>query len=356
LAEQAETHVALASLDERVVRSFTEAEGLPGVTRHLLKRSGETVSDDWRRSRALSVWLGRSPYRGSLEALQSHIQPNVTWFFETESLRRTGAGKAPAVLDHCDVRWLAHMRMARRERGGARVAGVWRAALIRAADLRAAALVDVNAVASPLEVDSLRPLPSATVLPNGFEFPDECPRRAADGTRLVFFGSLFYEPNADGVRWFCREVWPLVREILPGAEMDVAGEGHESVRDVWDTPGVRFHGFVDSLSALIERASALVVPVRFGGGTRIKIIEAWSLGLPVVTTAVGAEGLSVRHQESALVGDSAEDFARSCVRLLERPDEGDALALAGFAHGKAHFSWEVIYSELGALLERAAEK
>jgi len=352
LAGRAEVHVALASSDRNSIAEFLTRCSMDGVELHVLGQDpGWEEVDEWRGSRSARVWIGHNRYRSALRLLEHRIEPDVVWYFETESLRRAGwPARRYTVLDHCDVRWRTHMRAARLERGGRRVRGLLRAAAVGMEEVTSALRANVSLVAAAEETRCLWPARNVTVLPNGFDFPDELPQRTARGLRLVFFGSLFYPPNADGISWFCREVWPLIMADSPSCHLDVVGLGDELVTEVTNTVGTEFHGYVQSLATVVDRAAALVVPLRVGGGTRIKILEAWSMGLPVVSTTIGAEGLGVQGSKSALVADSPQALANQCLAVLRDPELRNRLALAGFDYGREHFSWTKIHELLDPIL------
>jgi glycosyltransferase involved in cell wall biosynthesis len=213
-----------------------------------------------------------------------------------------------------------------------------------------------SVVASPAEINLLWPARQVSALPNGFDFPAAAPSPSPISHRLLFYGSLFYSPNADGIRWMCREVWPLVKGRRPHAQLDVVGLGHEALADLADAPGVTFHGFVEDLDAPIRQAAALVVPLRVAGGTRIKILEAWAKGLPVISTTIGAEGLAACDGESVLLGDTAEAFADRCVDILDDIGLRRRLALAGYEHGRSKFDWSVVNRAIDRVLAESLQQ
>ncbi|MCO6457044.1 MAG: glycosyltransferase [Pirellulaceae bacterium] len=145
---------------------------------------------------------------------------------------------------------------------------------------------------------------------------------APDGTaeqpgRVLFVGSLDWLPNVDGVLWFVREAWPLVRAAHPRASLQIVGRRPDaSVRRLDGVDGVRVEGTVPDVRPYWQAASVVVVPLWVGGGTRLKIFEAMAMGKPVVSTTLGAEGLRVASEEHLRIGDSAAEFARQVNELL----------------------------------------
>ncbi|WP_254546547.1 glycosyltransferase family 4 protein [Halomarina pelagica] len=162
--------------------------------------------------------------------------------------------------------------------------------------------LDVRVQRVALDADAYRPADPAAAVPD----------------RLLFFGSYNWFPNRDGIAWFVEEILPTVRRARPDVELLVAGRGApESIRNLGDRPNVRFVGEVEDLAPLVRSASAVVAPLRVGGGVRIKVLESMAWGVPVVTTPSGFEGVEATPGEDLLVPDSAEGFADATVRLLE---------------------------------------
>jgi glycosyltransferase involved in cell wall biosynthesis len=172
-----------------------------------------------------------------------------------------------------------------------------------------------------------RPLVLRNVVP---EPPAGYERAASTDPVLLFVGSLTYEPNVDALERFVADVLPAVRRAVPEAVLRIVGQGREPrVERLATVEGVELVGEVSSVSPELARAAVSVVPLRFGGGTRIKILEALAHGVPVVSTTAGAEGLGVVHDEHALIADTPEQLTAACVRLLLDPDEGRRLAARG---------------------------
>lgn len=357
LAKRCDLHVAFAGNDPAAVEAFLAWSDESDVTRHTLTPDpGWQSVADGRASITTKAILDKGKYYGALQQLAQDIQPQVIWHFEVQSLRRTGLlHPRLTVLDYCDVRWWKQRRLAQQASGGARIQGLLKAAVLHLDDVQLALRVRHSVVASPAEVRLLRPARNVSALPNGFDFPATLPPVSRESKRLLFYGSLFYKPNEDGVRWLCREVWPLIRAQDPEAQLDVVGLGKEALSDIIGMPGVTFHGFVDDLDAMIAQAAALVVPLRVAGGTRIKILEAWAKGLPVVSTTIGAEGLAAQDGITALLGDTPEAFAARCLTVLGDAEMRQRLAVSGYEHGRRTYDWSVIGLSIEELLGKLSE-
>lgn len=137
---------------------------------------------------------------------------------------------------------------------------------------------------------------------------------------ILFTGLFLHPPNADAARWLLGDIFPRVRALLPQCALYLAGaDPPRDLKRLSSQPGVILTGRVDDIASCYARCHIAVAPLRSGGGTRLKILEAMAFGRPVVSTTLGAEGLAVNHGEHLLLADTAEDFARACVRLLQDP-------------------------------------
>jgi glycosyltransferase involved in cell wall biosynthesis len=171
----------------------------------------------------------------------------------------------------------------------------------------------------------------AYVVPNCYDRKGHPgPPSLPEAPRVLMQGSLPYGPNARGVEWLVNEVWPLVRLRIPDAELRLVGRANKAIERFADRPGVEVIGFVDDISMEVQNARVCVVPIHFGGGTRIKILEAFAHMRPVVSTTVGAAGLAVSHDHDILIADDPKSFAENVVRVLLDRSLAQRLAEAGF--------------------------
>lgn len=130
-------------------------------------------------------------------------------------------------------------------------------------------------------------------------------------------GIYSYEPNADGAEHFISEVMPLLRRHQPEAELWLAGASPESIPSFARAPdGVRFLGFVEDIAGVYAAARIVVCPIRFGSGTRVKLVEAAAWGKAIVSTRIGAEGLGMVHRRDVLFADGGVELAEACLELL----------------------------------------
>jgi len=168
--------------------------------------------------------------------------------------------------------------------------------------------------------------------------------RPQGSLELVFIGSMDWMPNEDGIRWFATEVFGRIQDRVPGARLLVVGRS--------PSPGIRalaarnlaieVTGTVADVRPYLERAAVCVVPLRVGGGTRLKIYEAMAMGVPVVSTTIGAEGLPLRHDQHLLIADTADEEVSAICTLLTDRVRASRLADAARRHVQEHCSWDAV--------------
>ena len=164
---------------------------------------------------------------------------------------------------------------------------------------------------------------------------------------IAFTGNLEYHPNSAAVFYFFSEIWPLIARRHPGLKWRIIGRNPDAVRHfVEHDPRVELTGPVDDAVELLASAKVAVAPLRAGSGTRVKILEAWAAGVPVVSTSIGAEGLGARHGEHLLISDTAEDFAECVCSLLNSEETAEKLAQASRVLYENEFIWEAAWNRL----------
>jgi glycosyltransferase involved in cell wall biosynthesis len=187
---------------------------------------------------------------------------------------------------------------------------------------------------------------SVAAVPTGVDVEYFAPpaNGARQSAELVFVGSMDWLPNDDGIRWFTEVVFPQVRQRIPHASLTVVGRtpSADMQRLASRIPGVTVTGSVPDVRPYLHRAALSVVPLRIGGGTRLKIYEAMAAGVPVVSTTIGAEGLPVRDGEHIAIADSPEAQATRIASLLEQPAAAAALADHARSYVTQHCSWHAV--------------
>ena len=195
-------------------------------------------------------------------------------------------------------------------------------------------------------------LPRVEVIPNGIDFAEFDPGETPPSPgAIVFSGLMSYYPNQQAVRWFLDEIFPLILHRVPAARFVVAGAAPPRWLRARASDRVAVTGRVPDIRPYLRMASVVVVPLKIGGGTRVKILEAQAMRRPVVSTAIGAEGLGLSHGESILLADRAHEFADSVVNLLGDGSQAARIADGAWGHAAGHFSWTDIGARLSGVLQ-----
>ncbi len=168
----------------------------------------------------------------------------------------------------------------------------------------------------------------------------------------MFLGSMDWPANIDGVEYFCERIWPQVVAAVPDARFQVVGRNPPARITRFAGPSVEIVGGVKSVLPHLHEAAVFVVPLRIGGGTRLKIYEAMAAAVPIVSTTVGAEGLDVRNGSDIILADDPALFGVSVVELLRSPERRRSVAAAASATA-ARFDWSVIAQDFEQVLQRA---
>jgi sugar transferase (PEP-CTERM/EpsH1 system associated) len=198
------------------------------------------------------------------------------------------------------------------------------------------------------------------VVPTGVDTeyfsPPPLPTPQAAVRNLIFTGSMDWLPNEDAMVYFCHEVMPIIRAEEPAVTLTIVGRAPTpAVKKLGDEcPGVVVTGRVDDVRPYMTDAAVYVVPLRIGGGTRLKIFEAMAMGKAVVSTTVGAEGLPVTNGEHVLLADDPHTFARAVVRLMRDVDRRRQIESAARALVVDRYDWSAVGGELESALERFA--
>ena len=198
----------------------------------------------------------------------------------------------------------------------------------------------------------------AYVVPTGVDTEYFSPAPSApSGRTLVFTGSMDWLPNEDAMQFFCRDILPLIRAEEPQVTLSIVGRAPTpTVKRLADTHGVVVTGGVDDVRPFMQDAAVYIVPLRIGGGTRLKIFEAMSMGKAVVSTTVGAEGLPVVAGEHVVLADEPTAFARAVVSLLRDTDQRARLETAGRALVLERYDWSAVAGALEAALGAIADR
>jgi polysaccharide biosynthesis protein PslH len=210
----------------------------------------------------------------------------------------------------------------------------------RFAHVIAVSALDADLFRSDYAVESVGFVPTGVDL----EYFSPSSQRPRDSRELVFVGSMDWMPNDDGIRWFSAEVFPRVQERVAGVRLVVVGRSPSpTLRELASrNAAIEVSGTVADVRPYLQRAALSIVPLRVGGGTRLKIYEAMAMGVPVVATAIGAEGLPLRNGEQLLIADTPDEQASAICTLLDDPAHAARLAANALRHVQEHCSWDAV--------------
>jgi glycosyltransferase involved in cell wall biosynthesis len=272
-----------------------------------------------------------------------------------EGLRRLGWSASRLVLDLDDIESRAVWRgvLVGHRRLGVRTSGAQaiEAARLRLAENRAARLADVVLACSQLDRDELArrwPGSRVEVVPNVVPLRETSAADLTGPLRLLFVGSLFYQPNVDAVMWIVDKLVPALTQAGLDYQLTVAGRSPpaELAALVQKAPGCELLADAPDLAPVYEACQVVLCPIQSGGGTRIKVLEALSFARPVVSTRIGAEGLTLRHEVDVLYAESADEFVRQLQRLRSDHALAGRLAHQGLARVRDEYSLEALQVRL----------
>jgi glycosyltransferase involved in cell wall biosynthesis len=174
--------------------------------------------------------------------------------------------------------------------------------------------------------------------------------------RVTHVGTMYWPPNVEGLLWFWEEVWPQVRARAPQARLTLIGKNPPArLRALDARPDVDVPGYVEDLMPFLAETAVFVVPLHAAGGMRVKIVDAWCWGMPIVSTTIGAEGIAVRGGENILIADAPDRFAGSVVQVLDDPALQAQLRAQGRRWVEAQYDWRRVYEAWDDVYARLIE-
>jgi sugar transferase (PEP-CTERM/EpsH1 system associated) len=348
-----------------------------------------TVQNDVRRSllqRAITTLSSPLPdmalrnaspsYRAALERLLREEQFELVLASSIEMggyglLARSAASKPKIVLDEFNAEYVLQQRTAqtdlRRSLGEfnprALLGGIYSS--IQSQKLRRyeqRLLRDYDHVLAVSHEDrvalaKIAPEAKIAIVPNGVDTDYFDPNGLAratqsDSPQIVFTGTLNFRPNIDAITWFVEAVWPRVLDHYPKARLVIVGKSPAPVvAALHNSETIEVHADVPDVRPFIAAASVYIVPMRMGGGVRLKFLEALAMQAPIVTTSMGAEGVEgSRPEQHYLVADTAADFGQQILRILQNPALAEQLGRSGRSLARDRYDWRVIVPALEAVV------
>jgi sugar transferase (PEP-CTERM/EpsH1 system associated) len=305
--------------------------------------------------RRIDALLASAPFdivHADTVALSQFVRPDV---------------RVPTVLTHHNIESMLMERRAKVEsRWAARTFLKREAAKLRAYEAAESPRFDVNVVVSVPDGEALAriaPGLRTAVVPNGVDVDYFSPQPERETPALIYTGGMNMFANKDAVLFFCTEVWPRITASVPDVRFFAVGQDPPpELRELAAKDSrIVVTGFVDDIRPYVAQAAVYVVPLRVGGGTRLKVLDAMASGKALVSTAIGCEGIAVRPDEHLLVADTAEAMAASAIALLNDPARRRALGAAARRLVEERYAWRGVgrqlldaYQEARALQRRAS--
>lgn len=232
---------------------------------------------------------------------------------------------------------------------------------VRRFEIESFASVDAVTAVSPVEAEEIvrhgKDL-TVEVVPNGVDldyFSSEDVETASSS--MIFVGSMNWRPNQDAIQYFVREIFPLIKKDIKDAQATFVGQDPPAaILKLGDIAGIEIVGRVDDVRPFVRKAAVYIVPLRIGGGTRLKILEAMAMKKAIVSTSVGAEGIAVAPDVNILIGDNPETFAAQVKKLITNRNLGQKLGNAGRELVEREYGWDRIAAALDNFLSRLAGK
>jgi glycosyltransferase involved in cell wall biosynthesis len=240
---------------------------------------------------------------------------------------RVGTSRSPT---RCYTDWRSHNWLMRTERA---VASTWTKTVVCSS-------IDAAQVR---KISGNNPL----ILPNSVKFADPIPQHSASPHEVLFVGTLNYPPNVEGLKWFLYRVWPRVsQELQASVKLKVVGiDATADLVAILARAGACFLGRVETIEDEYVKCAVAIAPIFSGGGTRIKIIEAFSFTRAMLTTSVGCEGLDLVPGRDAIVADTPQEFSSNLITLIRDPQLRQRVAEAGWHFGKQRFSIDSVRAQ-----------
>lgn len=280
--------------------------------------------------------------------------------YDTIALARfmNSAPGVPSVLTHHNIESQLMARRAAVERWPASAYLAMQTRKLVAYEKSMSPRFDVNVMMSELDAHALRqiaPGVETAVVPNGVDVSYFSPGGEPEEAAMIYTGGMNMFANRDAVMHFVDKVWPAVQAARPDARFDIVGQDPpaELLQRAQRDPGLRIHGYVDDIRPLVRKAAVYVVPIRVGGGTRLKVLDALGQGKAIVSTSVGCEGIQVTDRKDILIEDAPDAFARQVVALLSDPARRRELGAEARDLAASHYAWGPIGERLAEAYERA---
>jgi len=319
----------------------------------LMQRDPSTIN--WLKSPAMAAAIAR---------LDQQIHFDLV-HFDTISLAPylQVIGNCATVLDHHSIESHMMLRRVEKETSPIKKLYFWQEGIrLQSYEKRVCGKFDANITCSTLDSDRLRELiPNGSLIdeiPNGVDIEYFKPSsRPVEPNSMIFVGSLNWYPNRDAMVYFAEQIWPAIQKRVPGATMDVVGANppKQVLALAERDQHFRVHGFVDDVRPYIEKAAVYVCPIRDGGGTRLKILDALAMGKAMVAHPIACEGIEVTENKDILLATEPDGYVAHLVRLFEDAAYRNTIGAAGRDLIVGKYSYSAIGKKLAQLFDGVVE-
>jgi polysaccharide biosynthesis protein PslH len=287
--------------------------------------------------------------------------------FDTVSLVPYAEGmvKTNLVLDHHNVESHMMLRRAEKEESFLRkFYYYWEARKLVNFEKRCLSKFNMHLVCSEADASRLNELVNGLnikIIPNGVDIPklpSDLNRAPNTAPRLLFIGGLDWYPNADAMEFFVRQIWPSIRSVVAGVELDIVGKNpSQTLKELADLDEhVHLHGFVEDIEPFYAACTVYVCPIRDGGGTKLKILDALAHAVPIVAHPLACEGIDVMHGTHVMLAEDPDAFSEAVVNLLRERVLGAELGLRGRELIAAHYASQNIGIQLANEFTKLVEQ
>ena len=324
---------------EPVPLSRGKATQIADLASSLLTRRSFIVSRDFRADMLQAVQREIDRFRPDIVHID-HLQ--MAQFVDF-------SGPYATVLDHHNVESAIIQRIAKTSASPpTRVYANIEWPKLRAYELDVCRKCDLVLTVSDEDKNTIQTLDPAIrnvcTVPIGVDVHGQMPvERNPDSQNILSLGAMHWPPNIDSMRYFCRDIYPLVKRKFPACRLTIAGQRPpRAIRSLASDRSITVTGYVNDTVSLARDCGVFVVPLRSGSGVRVKILNAMAMSLPIVSTSIGAEGLAVTPGEHMLIADTPATFANAVTRVLSNRDLAQRLGRAGRELAVERYSWDIV--------------
>lgn len=367
----ADTHLPRVESSSPLLDLCRRVETIPAPTRSNARRALSTLFSP-QPDMALRLWSSEFASRLATRLHESDydiIQVEGIEMGRYGMLARRHAAHIPWVFDDHNAEWLLQQRtyQAERQLNGWSIGALysliqtWKLKRFEQRLCRASQHVLVVSKADASAISELDPVLPITIVTNGVDTEhyrsDIVDHMDFGAPSLVFTGTMDFRPNVDAVLWFADRVWPKIRAVRPDVQFMVVGQRpHARLEPLRSQPGIQIVGAVDDTRPYIAGAAVYVVPLRIGGGTRLKVLEAMALQQAIVSTSMGVDGLEVGDGRELLVEDDEDRFAQSVLNLIDDRARCKALGAQARRHVEALYDWKAIVPRVEEVYQELHDK